>query len=162
MWITIFLRKKTPEKFLLLLPQFVPGGKYQGGKWSVATSSGECARQKVANIWKSAEYLRRTRQKSNHNRPVGWEMKTTQLNDAIICIHLDGYWHQVAKNIQFFSISSCNYCGSLQCNGSFEEMAVGIIIDNLGMQIMFCKTSGWILFRRYLYNKNMLRICRWI
>ena len=59
------------------------GGKYQ-------KPSGQWARLIWAMWWhkkwqifeKSGEYLRRTRQKSNHNRLAGWEMGTTQRNDV--------------------------------------------------------------------------------
>ena len=71
-------------------------------KWSVATSHlANVVAQKVANIWKSGEYLRRTRQKSNHNRPAVWEMGTTQRNDVYRVFTLINWTAQVPKS--FFS-----------------------------------------------------------
>ena len=72
-------------KYAVLQRSVCLWGRWQisEAQWSEGTSHlANVVAQKVANIWKSGEYLRRTRQKSNHNRPAGWEMGTTQWNDV--------------------------------------------------------------------------------
>ena len=140
-----------PDKFLLLPPLFVLGGKYQGasGQWPDHLASAAAA-QKVANIWKSGEYLRRTSRKSNHNRPVGWQMKTTQINDVIIYIHLDGYSHQnktyIFYVVQFFGQALMAFMEwVIWRNGSLNYHWQAWNANHSCR-----KTSGWILCHRYL------------
>ena len=63
-------------------------------------------------------------------------MKTTQRNDVIICIHIDGYQHQVAQICFAIILAGTTAVHWPSGNGSFEGMAVGIIIDKLGIQTM--------------------------
>ena len=83
-----------------------PGWQISGGKWSAVASSA----QKVANIRKTGEYLRRAADSRQKVITTDCEMKTTQLNDVIIRVHLD-----CLIGINWPSL-----------NGSFEGMAVGI------------------------------------
>ena len=96
-------------KYAVLQRSVCLWGRWQisEAQWSEGTSHlANVVAQKVANIWKSGEYLRRTRQKSNHNRPAGWEMGTTQVNDVYRVFTLINWTAQVFYLISLLSMQA--------------------------------------------------------